>query len=168
MKKFNLIESNNAGFTLIEMVVVIIILAVLAIIAAPKFLNLKTDASIASLDSLEAAIKSANSIIYSKLAIEGKEKLSSSSIELNGETITTSFGFISPTADNIENAIEGSFEQVNNLNAEITADWGTFEIAGILVLLFPKGYTFTDTCYFFYLAFPGATEPSFFANQTGC
>ena len=35
---------RNAGFTLIELVIVIVILGILAVTAAPKFLNLQGDA----------------------------------------------------------------------------------------------------------------------------
>ena len=35
---------RSAGFTLIELVIVIIILGILAVTAAPKFLNLQGDA----------------------------------------------------------------------------------------------------------------------------
>ena len=39
---------NQAGFTLIELVIVIIILGILAVTAAPKFLNLQDDARLAA------------------------------------------------------------------------------------------------------------------------
>lgn len=48
---------HQAGFTLIELVVVIVILGILAIAAAPKFLNMQGDARESALKGLEAAIK---------------------------------------------------------------------------------------------------------------
>ncbi len=38
---------KQAGFTLIELVVIIIILGILAVIAAPQFINLQSDARVA-------------------------------------------------------------------------------------------------------------------------
>ncbi|MGD6739217.1 type II secretion system protein [Photobacterium leiognathi subsp. mandapamensis] len=61
------------GFTLIELVVVIVILGILAVVAAPKFMNLQVDARNASLKGLEGSLKSALSVGYSKLAMNGLE-----------------------------------------------------------------------------------------------
>lgn len=45
---------KQAGFTLIELVIVIIILGILAVTAAPKFLNLQDDARTSTLKGVEA------------------------------------------------------------------------------------------------------------------
>jgi MSHA pilin protein MshA len=71
---------KSKGFTLIELVVVIIILGILAVAAAPKFLNISSDARIASLDGFVGAVKSANSIVMSKAVLAG---VASAKVETN-------------------------------------------------------------------------------------
>ena len=62
-------RSNQQGFTLIELVVVIVILGILAVTAAPKFIDLSSDAKAATLEGAKAAIQSARDIQYAKSAI---------------------------------------------------------------------------------------------------
>ncbi|NOH97545.1 type II secretion system protein [Vibrio sp. 99-70-13A1] len=66
----------NKGFTLIELVMVIVILGILSVLAAPRFLNLQTDARNSALQGLKGSMEGAFSLAYGKLAIAGYEKLS--------------------------------------------------------------------------------------------
>ncbi|WP_028111450.1 type II secretion system protein [Ferrimonas kyonanensis] len=65
--------TNQRGFTLIELVVVIIVLGILAVTAAPKFIDLQTDARIATLKGAKGAIQGANALVYAKAAVNGVE-----------------------------------------------------------------------------------------------
>ncbi|EJL6425844.1 type II secretion system protein [Vibrio cholerae] len=90
---------RQGGFTLIELVVVIVILGILAVTAAPRFLNLQSDAREASLQGLKGAIDGAAGIVYGKAAIEGKESIAktTSPAPATAEGITIHYGY--PTAD---------------------------------------------------------------------
>jgi len=73
MKRLNMSVSNEQqGFTLIELVVVIVILGILAVTAAPKFIDLTSDAREAAMDGVKGSIESAVSLAQSKALIDGE------------------------------------------------------------------------------------------------
>ncbi len=88
---------RQSGFTLIEMVVVIVILGILAVTAAPRFLNLQSDARASSLQGLKGAMAGANGIVYGKATIEGKEQQENAQVtDGNNKTIATAYGYLKP------------------------------------------------------------------------
>ena len=64
--------NKQTGFTLIELIMVIVILGILAATALPKFVNLSSDARTAAVQALEGSMRSANSIIYAKAAVNNQ------------------------------------------------------------------------------------------------
>jgi MSHA pilin protein MshA len=62
---------RSAGFTLIELVMVIVILGILAATAIPKFYDLSTQALAASKAGMSGAVKSAHAIYYAQSAANG-------------------------------------------------------------------------------------------------
>lgn len=65
---------KSAGFTLLELVVVIVVLGILAVSAAPRFLNIKDKAQLEVVNSAAAAIESASDLGYAGLAMYNLEK----------------------------------------------------------------------------------------------
>ena len=101
---------KQAGFTLIELVIVIIILGILAVTAAPKFLNLQDDAKKAAADGVFSGVSSAMQLVYSKSALEGEEKAAKTnnptpSVGSAGGVVATHFGYPTAAWDGIGKAI---------------------------------------------------------------
>lgn len=66
-------NKNSSGFTLIELVIVIVILGILSVIAAPRFLNLSSDARASRLEAISASITSGLESVHFKSVINGTD-----------------------------------------------------------------------------------------------
>lgn len=86
-------NKQTQGFTLIELVVVIIVLGILAVIAAPKFIGMSKEAREKSLQQLQASVKTANTLAYSKTqmpslqsqAVAGRDDIID--VDLDGDNV---------------------------------------------------------------------------------
>lgn len=95
---------KQAGFTLIELIIVIIILGILAVTAAPKFLNLQGDARLGAAEGVAGSVASAAAIFRGKRLVD---------TDFTGEGVTTFTADGYPT-----NAATGIGAAV-----DLSADW---------------------------------------------
>jgi len=88
---------KQAGFTLIELVMVIVILGILSAVALPKFVNLGSDARTAAMKAVEGSMRSTNAMIYAKASVNNKLGATGSltALQITGGPIATKFGFAS-------------------------------------------------------------------------
>ncbi|MBQ8976939.1 MAG: prepilin-type N-terminal cleavage/methylation domain-containing protein [Succinivibrionaceae bacterium] len=140
---------NNGGFTLIELIVVIVILGILAVTAAPKFIDLQSDARLATLNGMKAAINSAVSLTYGKSLVTGVEKnASGSEISINGEKVEVCYGYPCAAATKIQKVLDiGDF---NECDAGVAGDWcfkdGADSDSSIKIFV-ANGYSSESKCY---------------------
>ena len=144
---------NNGGFTLIELIVVIVILGILAVTAAPKFIDLQSDARLATLNGMKAAINSAVSLTYGKSLVKGVEKdPSDKKVSINGEEVEVCYGYPCAEAAKIQKVLDiGEF---NKCGASSTpaGDWcyGEQTDTTKINIYIANGYSASSKCYVTY------------------
>lgn len=117
--------NKQNGFTLIELVVVIIILGILAVTAAPKFINLQSDARASTLQGVKGAIQGANGLVFAKSALAGAEKRAKGywtgdatdaddvkgGVDIGTDTkVKANFGYLQATQVELKNAMDADFD----------------------------------------------------------
>lgn len=80
---------KQAGFTLIELVIVVVILGLLAVTAIPKFLDLTDQAENANIEGMAGGFATAVSLVRAQWEAEGRPKNASSvnSVAYDGTTL---------------------------------------------------------------------------------
>ena len=161
-------KSNQQGFTLIELIIVIVILGILAVTASPKFLDIQGDARASTIEGLEASLKGAVNIAYSKALIQGVSGTTTTPVSITNPPISMVFGY--PAASAVADIID-------------TGDWAV--VAGdTITRVYPSdviaatvsGDTFTEgtdpahqACYVSYTqAASDGDEPDITPVTTGC
>jgi MSHA pilin protein MshA len=93
-------RSNAAGFTLIELVVVIVILGILAAFAVPRFTAIEGRAREASIQGLAGSVRSAATLAHSMWMASG----SPATVSMEGNNIAITNGY--PTRAALPNTLQ--------------------------------------------------------------
>ncbi|WP_392340803.1 type II secretion system protein [Moritella marina] len=157
--------NKQQGFTLIELVIVIIVLGILAATAIPKFINLSSDARIASLKGMEGAMRSGANLIHSKAVISSQDEETLTMANIGGVSMQLHSGY--PTG-NWMNGIRyivnlDTVEYSKKADDICDVDWcgrgNKTSIKGRLPTtspgrigkVFPRGYSWNDQCGVYYV-----------------
>lgn len=104
-------SSDTRGFTLIELIIVIVILGTLAVVAAPKFLDMRSEANKATLEGMGGELMSAAQLVYAKAVIQGLQDQPNANIDINGDGIVDleiAYGYPSANRSNGVSKMMGS------------------------------------------------------------
>lgn len=163
------ISKHHQGFTLIELVVVIVLLGILAVTAAPKFIDLQSDAKTATLQAIKGSMQSASSLVRGKSLIQGNEGLNhddtpTPTVTVNGVSVNVSLGY---PRSNDEDEWTGNLLDIDTSEFTVAVVAGSIVIspAGsatvpIAIPASPYAATTAANCYTFYTEASDATTPA--------
>lgn len=138
---------KSQGFTLIELVIVIVILGILAITAAPKFLNLSTDARASTVNGVKSALQSANAIIFSKAVLQNQQNGATGTVTDTRGNVSVVYGYVKATAADVTTALDVSTadytiaQGVANSNLTVDGIVGGSAMTTADVMIYPVGVT---------------------------
>jgi len=95
-------QTQQSGFTLIELIIVIVILGILSASALPKFMDLSQEARKASIEGMAGSLRSASAMAHAK-AVISKQNGPQGTITVEGDAIALVHGY--PSASDLTGLI---------------------------------------------------------------
>lgn len=89
---------NSKGFSLIELVIVIVIIGVLSVVAIPKYIEIRSDARVASIQTALGAVRAASAMVRALYLAPGGAP---ASVSLDGVSINIVNGYAASASPGI-------------------------------------------------------------------
>ncbi|GAA5647947.1 MULTISPECIES: type II secretion system protein [Vibrio] len=101
--------NQHLGFSLIKLTVMLMILGILTVIAAPRFLNLHSEARMSALEGLKSAMQNAAGVVHAQAEQTPQATRSAVTMSLNSgsQVVEMVFGYPAATSAGIGHAVAG-------------------------------------------------------------
>ena len=155
-------RTPESAFTLIELIVVIAILGILSATVLPRFVNLRREAILSTMDGIYGALNSAAMLTHAKASIAGVTSQATATLVINDETVDLVYGYPAGTVTGIVRMMNTPADDWNQRASSFAGAWIYWH--GVI-----KKDAYDAGCFLRYRQSTGTSQPPVIdIERTGC